>query len=85
MQGINETIFLAHRESYEGNCRLNEDVCNSEQKQNHGIMNYRSSGEKGYTWNPSTCDCECDKACKIGEYLDLKIVHAENQHLWMRY
>ena len=48
-------------------------------------MNQRSSGEKGYTWNPSTCDCECDKACKIGEYLDLKIVHAENQHLWMRY
>ena len=22
-------------------------------------------------WNPSTCDCECDKTCKIGEYLDV--------------
>ena len=20
-----------------------------------------------YTWNPSTCDCECDKACWIGK------------------
>ena len=22
--------------------------------------------------NPSTCDCECKKACKIDEYLDTK-------------
>ena len=25
---------------------------------------------KGYVWNPSNCDCECDKSCSIGEYLD---------------
>ena len=23
-------------------------------------------------WNPSTCDCECNKACKIDEYSDFK-------------
>ena len=23
-------------------------------------------------WNPSKCGCECDKACKIGEYFDIK-------------
>ena len=23
-------------------------------------------------WNSSTCDCECNKACKIDEYLDFK-------------
>ena len=23
-------------------------------------------------WNPSRCDCECDKAGKIGEYLNIK-------------
>ena len=23
-------------------------------------------------WNPSTCDCEYNKACKIYEYLDIK-------------
>ena len=23
-------------------------------------------------WNPSMCDCECNKACKIDEYLDIK-------------
>ena len=25
---------------------------------------------KGYVWNPSNCECECDKSCSIGEYLD---------------
>ena len=28
--------------------------------------------KQGYMWNPSTCDCECDKACGFNEYLDLK-------------
>ena len=23
-------------------------------------------------WRPGTCDCECNKACKIDEYLDIK-------------
>ena len=25
---------------------------------------------KGYTWNPSTCECQCDTWCKPGQYLD---------------
>ena len=28
--------------------------------------------DKGFIWNPSNCDCECDKSCDIGEYLDYK-------------
>ena len=27
---------------------------------------------KGYIWNPSNCECECDKSCSVGEYLDYK-------------
>ena len=23
-------------------------------------------------WNPSTCDCECNNACKTDEFLDIK-------------
>ena len=23
-----------------------------------------------YIWNPSNCQCECDKSCDVGEYLD---------------
>ena len=26
--------------------------------------------DKGFIWNPSNCECECDKSCSIGEYLD---------------
>ena len=26
--------------------------------------------DKGFIWNPSHCECECDKSCDIGEYLD---------------
>ena len=27
---------------------------------------------KVFIWNPSHCECECDKSCNIGEYLDYK-------------
>ena len=26
--------------------------------------------DKGYTWNPSTCECQCNTWCKQGQYLD---------------
>ena len=26
--------------------------------------------DKGFIWNPNNCECECDKSCDIGEYLD---------------
>ena len=26
--------------------------------------------DKGFIWNPSNCECECDKPCDIGEYLN---------------
>ena len=28
--------------------------------------------DKGYTCNPSKRECECDKSCDVGEYLDYK-------------
>ena len=30
-------------------------------------------------WNPSTCDCECSKACIIDEYLDIKNCSCEKR------
>ena len=27
---------------------------------------------KGYAWNPSNCECECNKPCDFREYLDYK-------------
>ena len=26
--------------------------------------------DKGFIWNPSICECECDKSCDVGKYLD---------------
>ena len=26
--------------------------------------------DKEFIWNPSNCECECDKSCDLGEYLD---------------
>ena len=26
--------------------------------------------DKGFLWNPSKRECECDEACDVGEYLD---------------
>ena len=26
--------------------------------------------DKGFIWNPSHCECEYDKSCDVGEYLD---------------
>ena len=28
--------------------------------------------DKGSIWNPSNCECECDKSCDTGECLDYK-------------
>ena len=25
--------------------------------------------DKGFIWNSSNCECECDKECDVGEYL----------------
>ena len=34
---------------------------------------------KGYTWNPSTCECQCDTWCKPGQYLDHKNCICKNK------
>ena len=47
---------------------MDADECWCECKE----LGYGSSCEKGYMWNPSTCDSECNNACKIDEHLDTK-------------
>ena len=29
--------------------------------------------DKEFIWNPSNCECECDKWCNVGGYFDYKI------------
>ena len=26
--------------------------------------------DKAFIWNPSNCECECEKLCDVGKYLD---------------
>ena len=28
--------------------------------------------DKGFIWNPSNCECECDRSYDIGQYLDYR-------------
>ena len=37
--------------------------------------------DKGYIWNPSNCECEYDKLCDVGEYLDYKNYKCRNKLL----
>ena len=37
------------------------------------------SCDKGYTWNPSTCECQCDMWRKPGQYLDHKNCICKNK------
>ena len=43
-------------------------------------LNYWVSCINDYTWNPRTSYCECNKANKIDEYLDIKNCSCENAY-----
>ena len=34
---------------------------------------------KGFNWNPSNFECECDKSCDVGEYLHYKNCKCRNR------
>ena len=84
---LNETRNVLRHESCKCICRLISSVCNSKQIWNTdtyrcncnedfaGIINCT----KGYTWNPSTCVCQCDMWCKPGQYLDYKNCVCKNK------
>ena len=84
---LNETRNVLWHESCKCVCRLNSSVCNSKKFWNsdtcRGDCNEDFAGiincAKGYTWNPSICECQCDKWCKSGQYLDHKNCVCKNK------
>ena len=84
---LNETRNVLWHESCKCVCRLNSSVCNSKQIRNSDTCrcdcNEDFSGiiscDKGYTWNPSTCECQCDMWSKSGQYLDHKNCVCKNK------
>ena len=79
MSAVNQTRIIVQHESWECKCGFNENECNWKQKWNPDefwceckkLENWSSCG-KSYTWNLSTCDSECNRACKIDKFLDSK-------------
>ena len=84
---LNETHNVLWHESCKCVCKLSSSVCNNKQIWNDdtcrcdcnedfaGIINCA----KGYMLNPSTCECQCDKWCKQGQYLDHKNCVCKNK------
>ena len=77
MSRTNETKFIKWHESCKCECKFGENVCNNKQRSNKNkcrceckeLIDKRVC-DKDFIWNPSNCECERDKTCDIGEYLD---------------
>ena len=77
MSRTNETRFIEWHKKCKCKCRLDAIVCNNKQRWNKNKCGYewkelidKGMCDKGFIWNPSNCECEYDKTCDIGEYLD---------------
>ena len=79
MSRTNETRFIKWHEKCKCQCRLNAIICNNKQRLNKNKCRCECKElidkgifDKGFIWNCSNLECECDKNCDIGEYLDCK-------------
>ena len=84
---LNETRNVLWHESCKCVCKLNSSICNNKQIWNsdtcRGDCNEDFTGvvgcDRGYTWNRSTCECQCDMLWKPGQYLDHKNCICKNK------
>ena len=84
---LNETRNVLWHETCKYECKLNSSVCNNKQIWNSDTCRYDCnedfagiiSWDKRYTWNPSTCECQCDMWCKPRQYLDHKNCICKNK------
>ena len=79
MSRTNETKYIEWYETCIYKCRLDASVCNNKQRQSNDKYRCECKElidkgicDKGFIWNPSHCECECDKSCDVGEYLKFK-------------
>ena len=77
MSRTNETRSIKWHETCKCIGRLNEIICNNKQRLNKEKCRSQCKEligkrvcDKGYIFNPSNCECKCDKSCNIGQYLD---------------
>ena len=72
-----KTRHIKWHETCKCKCKLDTSACNNKQRWNDGKcwceckeLIDKGVCDKGYILNPS--NCECDKSCDVGEYLDYK-------------
>ena len=77
MSRTNEARHIKWHETRKCICRLDAIVCNNKQSWNNDKSRYECKElidkgvcDKGFIWNPSDWECECDKASDVSEYLD---------------
>ena len=77
MSRTNETRHIKWHETCRWICRLNKIICNNKQRWNKDKcrceckeLTDKGVRDKGFIFNPSNCESECDKSCNIGQYLD---------------
>ena len=77
MSRTNKARHIEWHKRCKWNCKFGANVCNNKQRWNKNKRRCQCEelidkwmSDKGFIWNPSNCECECDKACDVGEYLD---------------
>ena len=72
-----ETRYLEWHKTFKCKCRLDVKVSNNKQRQKNDKCRCeckkligKGMCDKRFKWNCSNCECECDKSCDRGEYLD---------------
>ena len=79
MSRINEARHIKWHKTCKCKCNLDAIICNNKQRCNGDKCRCeckelidKGMCDKGFIWTPSHCECERDKSCDIGEYLDYK-------------
>ena len=71
MSRTNETRYIEWHETCACKCRLNEVFVIKATLECKKLI-VKGRYNNGFIWNPSICECECDKSYNIGRYLDYK-------------
>ena len=85
MSWSNQTRHIERHESCKCKCRLDARVCNNKQRWCDKCrceckeLIEKERCDKGFIWNPSDWNCECDKSCGVGQYLDYKDCKCRNE------
>ena len=82
MSRTNETRYIQWHETCKCKCKFGANVCYNKQCQNKNKCRCECKeliDNDGFIWNPRNCECEYDKACDVGEYLDYENYKCRNQ------